>query len=620
MDFETITDECMKEHNLESTYTWAVGQTRIIDMGKETKERFVVGGFKDYKNIDEWMHEARKEKSQVYFHNLAFDGKFIVDWLLKNGFVNVGTVMKDSPANTFGTVIDKMNNWYMIEIVFTKGKNGKRMKITDSLKKIPLSVESIGKTYCNSDLLLKGEIDYHLFRGRNHVMTAEERDYLERDCNIVATALCSHLNMGMDRMTISSDAMKKYKESLHEDPKKAQQKFNTFFPQVSQEVEKMAREAYRGGYTYLNPYYIGKRLKGRTYDVNSLYPSVMINCYLPWGQPVTQEEYDNMDPRNRQLYTLSISKITIKQFELKKKRTPIIQIKGQADFFKPREYQKSNWCEHMMSYIPVTLYVTNIDIEDILEHYDVIGMEVQETIYFKARKGMFDKYISHWRHVKENSEGGERQIAKLLQNSLYGKFATKLERVNKFAELDENGKVTYAKEVQGDDANQFYTPVAVFITAYARRITYTAIRDNIDRFIYCDTDSIHITGMDQEGNVDSHDSRYGAWKLECVFDDSKFLRAKTYMEHQWNDKKKVWEWEIKACGLSAEGKKEVTVDNFKLNSVFSRKTLKTVNGGCVIRTGVFRIKDTGHGGMVEFDPDLQSELECDIMGYGYEED
>ena len=47
------------------------------------------------------------------------------------------------------------------------------------------------------------------------------------------------------------------------------------FPQLNYEIDHDMRQAYKGGFTYLNPIYKEKDIGGGVVlDVNSLYPSV----------------------------------------------------------------------------------------------------------------------------------------------------------------------------------------------------------------------------------------------------------------------------------------------------------------------------------------------------------
>ena len=68
-DFETLSD------NEEYTYIWAWASSNI-----EFPEQVKIG------NTMESFIEWCKDKQKLYFHNLSFDGAFIIDWLFRNGF------------------------------------------------------------------------------------------------------------------------------------------------------------------------------------------------------------------------------------------------------------------------------------------------------------------------------------------------------------------------------------------------------------------------------------------------------------------------------------------------------------------------------------------------------
>ena len=66
-------------------------------------------------NIDSFMSYCftLARGSVIYFHNLKFDGNFIVSWLLRNGFT-----YDDEPRKplTFRTIITDTGQWYDIEV------------------------------------------------------------------------------------------------------------------------------------------------------------------------------------------------------------------------------------------------------------------------------------------------------------------------------------------------------------------------------------------------------------------------------------------------------------------------------------------------------------------------
>lgn len=91
-------------------------------------------------------------------------------------------------------------------------------------------------------------------------------------------------------------------------------------------------------------------------------------------------------------------------------------------------------------------------------------------------------------------------MAKLMLNSLYGKFSTSLVTKAKIPYLEDD-KVRYELGEE-EDKKGLYIPVGAFITSYGREKTIRtsqAIKDysiktyGEDKYCYSDTDSIHTT-------------------------------------------------------------------------------------------------------------------------------
>ena len=103
------------------------------------KNNLIIGN-----TMDEFMKWCESVKADLYFHNLKFDGSFIVNWLLHNGF----TYSKTPQAKTFNVLISKMNSWYMIDICYGyKGKRKLHTVIYDSLKKLPFTIKEVAKAF-----------------------------------------------------------------------------------------------------------------------------------------------------------------------------------------------------------------------------------------------------------------------------------------------------------------------------------------------------------------------------------------------------------------------------------------------------------------------------------------
>ena len=522
--------------------------------------------------------------SYIYFHNLKFDGEFILYYLMKNGFEYVEK--REKRTKSFSTLISDMGLFYSIEVYFEVEKK-KTHKITfiDSLKIINQSVDSMTSTFKLEENKL--EIDYNKPREINHILTSEEEAYIKNDVVIVAKALKYLFDMGLTKMTAGSNALSEYKEIININ------KFRSMYKPLTYEIDKDIRKSYKGGFTYLNPIYKGKDVSdGEVLDVNSLYPSVMYEAILPFGEGIFYEGKYIED----KVYPLYIQRITC-SFKIKKGKIPTIQIKHSR--FVDNEYLEDSGIE------PVALTLTNIDLKLFFEQYDVWDLEYISGWKFKGMRGLFTKYIDKWIGIKNeatlNGNKGIRQVAKIMLNSLYGKFATSLDVQSKIPYLD-NDIVKY-KLGEKTTKDGVYLPMGSFITAYARDKTIRtsqAIKDysikkyGIDMYCYSDTDSIHTLLSINELKLfcDIDDVKLGAWKHESHFRRAKFIRQKTYLEEIYNDKTKEWEINITCAGLPKNCYDQVTWENFKEGlKVDGKLTFHHVKGGVILKETEFTIKE-----------------------------
>ena len=529
-------------------------------------------------SIDDFFKRIKKEANPyIYFHNLKFDGEFILYYLMKNGFEHVES--KEKRNNTFSTLISDMGLFYSIEVYFEVGKRTKKVTFIDSLKIINQSVESMPKTFKIEENKL--EIDYNAPREKGHILTSEEEAYIKNDVVIVAKALKYLFDMGLTKMTAGSNALSEYKEITRLN------RFRSLYKPLNYEIDKDIRRAYRGGFTYLNPLYKNKEVKeGEVLDVNSLYPSVMYKEMLPFGEPFFYEgEY-----QEDKVYPLYIQRLTC-SFKIKEGRIPTIQIKHSR--FVDNEYLTDSGIE------PVALTLTSVDLKLFLEQYDVWDLHYESGWKFKALRGLFTEYIDKWIKVKNEAtisgNKGMRQVAKIMLNSLYGKFATSLDVQSKIPYL-ENDIVKYRLGEKGTK-DGVYLPMGAFITAYARDKTIRtsqAIKDysmkkyGIDMYCYSDTDSIHtilpIEELKQFCEID--DVELGKWKHESHFTRAKFIRQKTYLEEIDG------EIEITCAGLPQRCYDQVTWDNFKEGlKVDGKLTFTHVKGGVILKETEFTIKE-----------------------------
>ena len=568
-DFETATwipDE---------TWVWAWSLCDI-----DNPENVEVGN-----SIESFFERIQKENNPlILFHNLKFDGEFILSYLFNNGYEWVEKSKKKDKS--FSTLISDMGLFYSIE-VFEKVTKYREKKITfnDSLKIINQTVESMPETFKIPENKLT--IDYNLPREKGHILTDEEIAYVKNDVVIVAKALKYLYDMGLTKMTAGSNALSEYKNIIKLN------KFRNLYTKISYDVDTDIRKAYRGGFTYLNPLYKNKTV-GETVvlDVNSLYPSQMREQILPFGEPIFfVGKYED-----DKVYPLYIQRFTCR-FKIKDGKIPTIQIKRSV--FVENEYLTDSGAE------PVALTLTSVDLKLFLEQYDIFEERWESGWKFKGMRGLFNNYIDKWIEVKNEAtisgNKGIRQVAKIMLNSLYGKFATSMNVQEKIPYL-ENGIVKYrlGEKKQKDGV---YLPMGAFITAYARDKTIRtsqAIKDysikkyGKDLYYYSDTDSCH-TGLsieDLKEFCDIDDVKLGAWKHEATARRAKFIRQKTYLEEIFNKKTNEWEIKITCAGLPQRCYNQVTWDNFKEGLKVDGKLAFThVRGGVILTETEFTIKE-----------------------------
>lgn len=545
-DFETTTNE-------NDCHVWAYGACEVGNIDNTT-----IG-----QTIDDFMKWCSTENKIVYFHNLKFDGEFIIHWLFNNGF----KYSKEKQEKTFSCVVSSMGQFYIIEVIFKTG-NKKQEKVIfyDSLKKLPFPVRKIAEDF--NLPIQKLEIDYNEERNDDHILTEQEIEYVLHDVKIVAMALQIQIEQNLTKITNGSDALNDFKRTI------SKKQFEINFPILDIQTDKDIRQAYRGGFTYVNPKFQNKDIKnGIVFDVNSLYPSVMYDKPLPYGLPLFfngQYEHDEM-------YPLFIQNFTC-EFKVKKDYIPTIQLKNNLSYI-PNEYITE-------SKEQVNLVLTSVDLELFFEHYDVWNIEYINGWKFKQCVGIFKPYIDKWGKVKKENKGAIRQLAKLMLNSLYGKFGTNPDVTGKIPYLDDENVVKW-KLGEKEMRDPIYIPMGVFITAWARHKTISTAQLCFDRFIYADTDSLHLVGTDIPKAIEHiiDDKELGYWAHESTFTRARFIRQKTYIEEIDG---KI---DVKCAGMPDTIKSRVTWDNFHKGFKSGGKLLpKRVKGGIILKDTEFTLK------------------------------
>lgn len=531
---------------------------------------------KVYSSIDAFFNviEGLPGNSLLYFHNLKFDGAFIVDYFLqKRGFELSGDVLSSDDQEfcfewskpwemqdkTIQVSISNKGMWYVIRI-----KSRKHMiEIHDSLKLLPFSVEAIGKSFKTKHKKLS--IEYTGYREPGQYIPENEKKYIINDVMVVKEALEIMYKDGHNRLTIGSCCMEEFRKGFDNAD------YQMFFPDIYKiescipdvSAGEYILKSYSGGWCYLHK--SGIKHNGLTADVNSLYPSVMHSCSgsrYPVGKPIfwAGDIPDEAKKENRYFFVRFRCR-----FKLKKNKLPWVHIRNDAHYKANECLTTSDWRDKEGNYHSFyynadgsitecrpELTMTCTDWKLFNEHYNIYDLKILDGCWFFTEIGLFDEYIDKYMEIKMNSKGAERTEAKLFLNNLYGKMATSTDSSFKVPYVGEDG-VVHFKTCFENDKRPGYIPIGSAITSYARNFTIRAAQKNYRYFCYADTDSIHCDCTpDKIKGITIDPVHMCCWKLESYWDIAIFTRQKTYIEHITHEDgmpvENPW-YNVKAAGM-----------------------------------------------------------------------
>lgn len=579
-DFETSTEE------------WGVDEARVWLWD------ICDSNFKHYNgtDLDSFMRKVLKAPcySLYAFRNLAYDGAYILTWLLKNGYKHTTKDKEKMPRKSFSTVISALGQHYAYMV---KNENNGTVCFMDSLKYVNMSIKR--SAMCYNLPVMKGEIDYDLVREIGHTPTEEELSYIHNDTEIDMWTIKLNMEAGAIKFTQAGNARAEFKKLF------SKADWNYMFPELDMGADKFCRKAYSGGFVSYN-----KELRGKivtdchSLDINSMYPAQMLHRPMPYGYPADfSGKYEQDDN-----YPLYVQQLTC-AFRLKPKG--IAMIATRRVFMNTDDlYIDSSGSTRQ------TLTLASPDLELFFNNYEVWDIEWLGGYKFKAMQGReitpeeasqmsldecieadgqgsyFYPYIKKWRYVKEHEpkHSAMRDYAKRMQNALYGALATNPERKSAIPYLDVNGILKYEVVNSTSEGSPAYLPAGIFITAWSRHFLINTIAKFREHFVYCDTDSLYLKGKEPYPDFAVHNSLYGFFKLEHLISKMKVLGSKRYIYMGREPDEEEESFTITCCGADEDIKKQITFDNFELGMVFEgKKTVKTVKGGKHIAITTYRL-------------------------------
>nr|DAN53004.1 MAG TPA: DNA polymerase B [Bacteriophage sp.] len=595
------------------TYIWSLAwyDGRQVYVSADEKDEHASIAFGGYymKHFDNFLlylldhYDGEKVRIKCYFHNLKFDFEFFRRYLLENVQLQDVTGIKPKDFknvdNAIMYLINDMGGIYSVTIKI----HGLQIKFVDSFKILPFNLAKLTQEFKVSD----EKVDYNI--ANDCFLTDTNANYIENDVKGLYEVIKIFREItNSTKDTIASCAYENFWEHFVKIPKGLKYKEakaysdavkDKYFPTLTLEEDNFFRKAYKGAFCYVNEKIKGKVIKGQgdVYDVNSLYPYIMDSTLLlPIGRPskTVLPAWKNH---------LTFYKLNVKA-TIKPNVVPAIFAKG---FLAVKT--KALYMHNIDTFKDGKPFVfTECDLRLLQKCYDVEEMEILEQYYFEAveAKSLFGEYIKYFKQMKiahSKEKDAYYFIAKLFQNSLYGKFgASYYFSTLKYNVEDDSVKV-YIEDVTDRENNepteQTYVPLAAYITAHAREYIINLILKNPEAFLYCDTDSIHMMHV-EHNHLPIHNSEYGYLKNEFVFNRAIYVRQKTYIELGRNVKKRALKYSIGFCGLTGKAQKELAKMIFKCKVKLSditnnfeikgKSQLKRVRGGYNILNTTYKIK------------------------------
>lgn len=599
-DFETVVYDGQTE-----TEVWAAA---IVELFTETAPESVIvlGSLPDFLSY----LASLKSDCRIWFHNLKFDGSFITDYILRNGYRWTNVKDKDMQSYQFKTLISDMQRWYNLKVDI----RGKIIDFRDSAKLAPLSVKECGEAYKTKYQKLTME-----YKGKRYAgcpITTDELRYIKNDVLVMKEVMELFLEQGHTSLTIGSCCMKEYKKFFDDWSMGQEGLWDIYFPDLTLYTNfdheyfkatnafEFVYRFYHGAWCYKKEGVRYVDEPGIVVDKISMYPSHMdskvhYNKYAV-GKPTffKGEIPDNMGEKWANGDEKWVYMVRFKcRFYLKPGYFPNVQIKN-SFLYIPTKWRDSSDFDYGEKRVRKvldaggevdarpTLYLSEIAYKLFMESYEVEDMEYLGGCYFQAAYGIFDDYVEHYRKEKETSKGGKRTIAKLFSNNLYGKLATSDNSSYLVPYINtESDRVEY-KLVQEHKKKTFAVQAGLMVTDYGRDDIIRAANADYERFLYSDTDSEHMRGL-KPPNLPIDSDAYGNYKIENIFRRGIYLRQKTYAEQIIHRTKsglhgekieEVWEWEMTVAGMPKKSK-EIFLSNF--NPITDMKEGTTVGGKLV---------------------------------------
>jgi hypothetical protein len=468
-----------------------------------------------------------------------FDFPIILQELNKRNHLKIYPIMKGSKIIKMKVEDNNKHYWFF----------------NDSSALLNFSLDELTKTFKVTHAKLhvtdkNDSYDFNLFKlyKKNPALVIK---YLKHDCiglyEVLDKFKTEMLNIGGDLgLTIASTSLKTFNRKYQ----------NNYLFMCSKEINDELRNAYYGGRTEIFRLY-APELKDSYYyyyDINSLYPFVMRDNDYPISKP-------------------NIVLTPDKDIFMETNGITFAKVKAPDDLYIPILPSKIK----MKSDTKLMFVLGNYEgwwDNHLLRKAKEIGYQIEPMKSYVFRTDyIFKEFVNDFYKIKQNAERDTPMylIAKLLMNSLYGKFGQRQISESLIKDPFPDPEKYKLKEIVDFDSGwckveeegkgKMYLPqIAVHVTAMAQLWLYKSLEDIVNKgykIFYCDTDSITTDYRNMHTSKE-----LGDWKLEKRILEGYFVLPKTYKTVDENGKV-----ELRAKGYSRKLQQKIKEDAFR-NAIF----------------------------------------------------
>jgi hypothetical protein len=399
-------------------------------------------------------------------------------------------------------------------------RNKDTIQLRDSLPLLDGSLEAASKAFAPDYVKLKGDIDFdggEVFDPLN----ARHMRYLERDCDSLLVTmrtvykLCHEMFGIYPSWTAGGTSMRAWKVTIP--------KGHTYKELKELDKEEFVRNAYYGGYVYP-----GKDIEPHnnvtSVDFNAAYAASMLEG-VPTGNGHWTCEFREEYPGFYRVFMHVPHDIPF----------PMIGMHTQNGLLWPTG--------------DFDTYTTRDELLFAREHG--CTFEVEKGLYFEKIEFPFNEFIASCQEIEQTKnpetgkvDPGRKKLAKIMRNTLYGKFGMKrfIEGVVMTDDMPPNGSAMYDDKgnpvdgmytvMEENDADYLLPHWAATITMRQRLRLFRGMVA-VGSVHYCDTDSIKGDASDVDRAIESgalsvHQTLYGCVKNEGTFSWFQVLAPKTY--------------------------------------------------------------------------------------------